>query len=117
MVPLAALPPTTLLTYQVTAVLLEFCTVAVINCVAPPKSVIAGGDSETLTTGAGGFTVTEVEAVLLVSAAERAVTVKIVVAARPAGAAYSPADEMVPTLELPPATPFTSQVTELLPAF
>jgi hypothetical protein len=30
-----------------------------------------------------------------------------------AGAVYSPADEIVPTVELPPATPFTSQFTDV----
>ena len=65
----------------------------------------------------GGLTTTEAEAVLVVSDWDRAVTATVICAATVAGARYRPKLETVPTVEFPPLTPFTSQVTELLDAF
>jgi predicted anti-sigma-YlaC factor YlaD len=62
-------------------------------------------------------TVTVAEADLLVSACEMAVTVTVAGFGTAVGAVYRPAVEIVPTVLLPPATPFTCHVTAVLLVF
>jgi hypothetical protein len=50
----------------------------------------------------------------VVSACDTAVTVTVAGLGTTEGAVYSPAVEIVPTVEFPPATPFTCQVTAVL---
>lgn len=115
-VPTVLLPPVTPFTSQVTAVLLEFVTVAE-NCrVANDATVAVVGEIPTLTAAAGGSIVTAADADLVVSACETAAMVTVVTAAT-LGAVYKPAAEIVPNVELPPAIPLTSQVTAVLVAF
>ncbi len=64
--------------------------------------------------GVGAVTVTLAEPDLVVSWVLVAVMETGLVAGTAVGAVYSPADEMVPSVELPPATPPTAQVTEEL---
>jgi hypothetical protein len=59
-------------------------------------------------------TVTVADADLVVSACETAATVTDAGLGTAEGAVYSPEVEIVPTVELPPATPFTCQVTAVL---
>jgi hypothetical protein len=73
-------------------------------------TVTEGGDIEM---EIGAVTVTEADAIFDVSATLTAVTVT---AAGEAGAVYSPALDIVPTVELPPFTPFTFQVIPVLTA-
>jgi hypothetical protein len=56
-------------------------------------------------------TVTCADAVTVVSACEVAVTVTVAGFGTLLGAVYNPVVEMNPTVEVPPATPFTVQVT------
>jgi len=74
MVPTVELPPAIASTYQVTAVLVAFCTAAV-NCAVAPTAMLAEvGLSETLITGAA-VTVTAAFALAAVLAMLVAVTV------------------------------------------
>jgi hypothetical protein len=57
---------------------------------------------------------TVTEADIAVFACETAVTVTVPELGTVAGAVYKPEVEIVPTVELPPVTPFTSQVTAVL---
>ena len=66
---------------------------------------------------AAGVIVTCADPVRAVSAADTAVTVTVAGEGMAAGAVYAPALEIVPTVALPPATPFTCQVTAELAEF
>jgi hypothetical protein len=70
----------------------------------------------TATLMGGALTVTVVDTDMDVSAALVAVTVTVSGLGGYSGAVYSPAFEIVPTVELPPATPLTVQVTSVLVA-
>ena len=74
--PTVALPPVTLFTCQVTAVLLVFCKVAVNCCVAPVFNVAEVGEMEMLIT-AEVVIVSWADADLVESACEMAVTVTV----------------------------------------
>jgi hypothetical protein len=63
---------------------------------------------------ADALTVTCADPVRLVSASDTAVTVAVKVEETVDGAVYIPAEEIVPTVELPPVTPLTCQVTAVL---
>jgi hypothetical protein len=60
------------------------------------------------------LTVTCADPVRLASASDIAVTVAVKVDETVDGAVYIPAAEIVPTVELPPVTPLTCQVTAML---
>src|SRR5271157_73458 len=62
----------------------------------------------------GAITATVTDAEIAVFAWETAVTVTVPELGTAAGAVYRPEVDMVPTVELPPAAPFTSQVTAVL---
>lgn len=66
---------------------------------------------------ADALTVTCADPVRLVSASDTAVTVAVNVDETVAGAVYIPAEEIVPTVELPPLTPLTCHVTAVLDVF
>ena len=66
---------------------------------------------------AAGFTVTCAVPVRLELAAEIAVTVTVAGEGTTAGAMYCPEDEIVPTVEFPPVTPFTCQLTAVFVEF
>jgi hypothetical protein len=68
-------------------------------------------------TAMGKAIVTVASAVLLISAKETAVTVTVGVVGTATGAVYTPVPLIVPTVEFPPATPFTRQVTPVLLVF
>jgi hypothetical protein len=68
-------------------------------------------------TAAGAVTVTAAEADLVESACDTAVTVTVAGLGTDAGAVYKPELEIVPTVALPPTTPFTCQVTAVLLVF
>ena len=108
------LPPVTPSTCQVTAVLLVFWTVAV-NCCWPPT--LTDGKSGDMVTVIAGRIVTVVEADLVESAWDTAVTVTVAGVGTLAGAVYIPEVEIVPVVELPPVTPSTCQVTAVLLVF
>jgi hypothetical protein len=108
-VPTVELPPVTPLTCQVTAVFDELATVAV-KAWEPLPAVTAAVPGVTETEIAG-TRVTCAEPDLLVSAADTAVTVTVAGEGTMAGAVYRPELEIVPTVELPPFTPLTCQVT------
>lgn len=59
-------------------------------------------------------TVTEAEAVLVVSAFDVALSVTVAGFGTVLGALYRPLDEIVPTVPLPPTIPFTFHVTDVL---
>jgi len=105
-------PPVTPSTDQVTPIFVVPVTVAV-NCwVVLTATVAVVGEMVTVMVGGGatGVTVTMAFAVLVESAFATAVTVTcnaVVVV----GAVYKPEVEIVPVCALPPATPFTCQVT------
>jgi len=61
--------------------------------------------------GAGAVIVTAADAERLGSATDTAVTLTVAGLGTDAGAEYTPAVEIVPTVVSPPAMPFTSQVT------
>src|SRR6185437_2888281 len=111
MVPLALLPPAVPLTLQVTAVLLAFLTVAV-NCwVAPGFNCTCTGATATVI---GAAMVTWAEPDLVASAWLVAVTVSCAGEGTAAGAVKLPLESIVPSVELPPATPLTLQMTAVL---
>jgi hypothetical protein len=112
--PYVALPPCTPLTDQFTAVLVLPDTVAE-NCwVWPPCTLADVGDTLTDTAVGVPEISTVAEADLVVSATLCALTETEPPEGTLAGAVYSPPLEIVPTVELPPATPFTFQLTEVL---
>ena len=102
-----ALPPVMLLTCQVTALLAALVTEAENDWLAPVATVATLG--ETLTCACAIVTVAESERVA--SALATAVTITVAGVGMVSGALYRPAFEIVPTLALPPITPFTSQTT------
>jgi hypothetical protein len=107
-VPAVVLPPVMPLTCQVTAMFVELATVADIIWDEETVTVAPPGLTATVITGA---TVTCAEALLVVSAAETAVTVTVAGEGTAAGAVYTPPAEIVPTVALPPSTPLTCHVT------
>jgi hypothetical protein len=85
--------------------------VAVNVCCAPPASVTVVGE---ITKG-GAVIVTVAVAFLVGSACAMAVMVIVPLGTgKILGAVYKPVVSIVPTLELPPVTPFTCHVTDLL---
>jgi hypothetical protein len=114
-VPTVEFPPLTPLTRQVTAVFVEFATVAVKACEpVPAVTVDVPGATET---DIAGTMVTCAEPDLFMSAAATAVTVTVAGDGRVVGAVYTPEVEIMPTVELPPVTPLTCQVTAVLVVF
>jgi hypothetical protein len=111
-VPLLLLPPTRPFTFQVTPVV-EVPVTAAVNCCVPSVETVAElGDTET---AMPPWTVTLAVPDLELSTWATAVIVTargVVVAA--AGAAYRPAEEIVPYVEFPPVTPPACQVTAVL---
>jgi hypothetical protein len=111
-VPLEAIlpqPPDNLLvqlTLQTGETLFD-CTVAVKACCAPPLTIAPVGE---ITSG-GGVMMTLAEEVRLVSAFATAVIVTELGVGTAVGAVYRPFVSIVPTVELPPETPFTCHVT------
>ena len=95
------------MTCQVTAVLVVPVTLAVNCCVVPFCVVTLVGVTEIPTT----VTVTIAEPDLLLSVWFVAVTVTFAGLGTDAGAVYRPEVDTVPTVELPPATPLTLQLT------
>ena len=106
--PVAWAPPLTPLTCQVTAVFVVPVTVAVNCCVVKIGTEVGLGVMVTVTDCA---TVTMAEPEAAGFATETAVTVTVAGLGMVLGAVYSPVALMVPTVALPPATPFTCQVT------
>ena len=113
-VPVVVFPPVTLFTCHVTDVFEAFVTVAVNCCV-----------EEVTTAAVFGLTVTETPAVtvtvavsdFVLSATEIAFTVTGFDAGTVAGAVYKPVALIVPTVEFPPVTLFTCDVTAVLEVF
>jgi hypothetical protein len=65
----------------------------------------------------GAVMATDAEALLVVSACEMAVTVTVAGIGTVLGAVYKPVVEMKPTVEVPPVTAFTCQVTAVFVVF
>lgn len=106
---MVALPPVTPFTCQFALGTGMAPTVVTVNCcVAPASTVTELGDT---LKAEGMVTVTEADAEAVVSACETAVTMVVAGFGTVDGAVYTPVDEMVPTAALPPAVPFTCQVT------
>lgn len=112
-VPMAALPPTIPLTSQVTVLLLVYSTVAVKDCVAPATTMVVVGMIDTVTCDM----VTVACPDRVGSATDTAETVTLGEVGIAAGAVYTPALDMVPTVALPPGIPLTCQVTAMLVVF
>ena len=112
-VPTVALPPAIPLTLQATPVteLPEPETDAVKTCAPPVGTVAVSGEIFTVMLS---VSVTFAEPETVASAALIAVMVTPGVDGRIAGAVYSPAVEIVPSVALPLTAPFTSQVTAVL---
>jgi hypothetical protein len=109
--PAAEIVPTAALSDQRTDVLVLPVTVAK-NCVAAPAVRLTdAGDMVTFT---GATIVAEADADLVGSARLVAATATVAGVGTAAGAVYSPVLDTVPTVALPPASPFTAQET---PAF
>lgn len=85
-VPTVLLPPCTPFTSHMTDVFVVPVTMAINCCVAPVCRLEVVGDTDTVTVGVGGFTVTIALALFVVSAALRAVIVKLVLEVSEAGA-------------------------------
>jgi hypothetical protein len=85
-------------------------TVAV-NCCAPLAATVAGDGETVTTTMLGETTATVADADFVESACDTAVTVTVLGFGTFAGAVYSPLEEIVPTVEFPPAWLFTSHMT------
>jgi hypothetical protein len=113
-VPVELPPPVTLLTCQVTLVFVVPVTVAPNCLVWPPDSETAVGLMVVLTETAAVAMLMVALAVFVVSAALMAVTVTEPPVGADDGAVYKPAVEIVPTVELPPVTPFTCQLAAVL---
>jgi hypothetical protein len=114
-VPFVASPPLTPFTLQFTAVegFPELLTLAVNPCVPPNGRPAASGETPTTMSL---VIVTLAESLALASAALVAVTVTFAAAGIVAGAIYCPVADIVPDCPLPPATPFTLQLTEVFVA-
>src|SRR5579863_6402739 len=115
MVPVVALPPAAPFTSQFTFGTGVDPTVVTINCCVAPASTVAEFGETLKAEAAVMVTFAVPEAV--VSACETAVMVVVAGFGIVAGAVYSPLDEIVPTVELPPAVPFTCQATAEFDAF
>jgi len=113
MVPTEEFPPAIPFTVHVTAVegAPVAVTLAVKACPAPVDTVADGG---TIPTTTSSFKVMGADAAA--SGCEMLVAVIVITAGdgRMLGAVYSPVVEIVPVPALPPATPFTAQVTLVL---
>ena len=109
-VPTNEFPPTTPATSQFRALLVVPETVAVNCCDLPTCTLALLGDIVTETCAGAGRTVTAAFAELVGAKALCAVTATGPVGTL-AGAVYNPLAEIVPTDELPPTTPPTSQFT------
>jgi hypothetical protein len=102
---------------QVTAMGLPL-TVAVNVCCPPAGSVTVEGVTARAAVGVdGAVTVTPALAVFVVSAWAIALTVTVAGVGTTFGAVYTPVVEIKPTVVVPPATPFTCQVTAVLVLF
>ena len=99
------------MTFHVTEVFALPVTLAVNCCVPPTLRELESGEMATVTGGAG--TVTLALPDFEESAALTAVTVTVPPGGV-AGAVYKPVEEINPETALPPATPFTCHVTEVL---
>jgi hypothetical protein len=77
-----------------------------------PTVAVVGGVPLIVSGTAAAVTVTLALADLVVSSTDTAVTETVDGDGAVAGAVYRPAVEIVPTVELPPVTPFTCQVTD-----
>lgn len=106
--PVPWLPPVTPFTCQATAVLGTPFTAAVNCCVVKMATLTGLGVTVTATCCA---TVTEADPESAALAAETAVTVTVEGLGIVLGAVYNPLAVIVPTVALPPAVPFTCQVT------
>ena len=111
-VPPLELPPTTPFTSQLTAVLLVPDTVALNAWVWPTFTLVLAGETAT-ETGTGALIATVALAEAVDCTVLCAVTFTELDGAA-AGAVYKPEEETVPTVELPPRTPFTSQINPVL---
>ncbi|MGH9208426.1 MAG: hypothetical protein ACRD1G_18045, partial [Acidimicrobiales bacterium] len=89
---------------------------AVADSVMVPVTVASffGAVMDTVRGPPAAVTVTLADADLVISACETAATVTVAGLGTAAGAVYSPDVETVPTVALPPVTPFTCQVTAVL---
>lgn len=112
-VPVAAAPPVTPFTCQITAVFVVFVTVATNCCVNP---TCTAGDLGLIATlmAAGAVTVTVAAPAFVVSACEIAVTVTVPPVGTFAGAVYKPDELIVPMLAAPADVLLTCQVTAAL---
>ena len=106
-VPIVELPPKTPLTLQVTPVLVEPLTEAA-NCWVFETATVAFVGDMVIDTAA--VMLTPALAVFVGSAALVAATVTAPPEGTVEGAEYKPLEDTVPTVELPPAIPFTLQV-------
>lgn len=113
-IPTDELPPATPLTLQFTAVLASPVTAAANICVIPAVTFAVPGVTDTATKAA---TVTVAEADLVESAADVALMVTVAGDGTVDGAVYTPAVEIIPTVELPPFTPLTLHVTAVFEVF
>ena len=100
-------------TLQVTAVLLSLDVTVGVNCWVPPAATAALVGAINMVTE-GAVRVIVAAATCVVSAWEVAVIVTVVVAGRTVGAVYKPLVLIVPESTMPPAVPFTAQVTAVL---
>ena len=108
------LPPATPLTLQFTDILELPATAAVNICVIPAVTFAVPGVTDTVI---GAVTVTVAEADLVVSATDVALMVTAAGDGTVDGAVYTPAVEIIPTVELPPFTPLTLHVTAMFAVF
>jgi len=112
-VPVEALPPVTLFTCQVTDVFEAFVTVAVNCCVADVTTGAVFGLTITVT---AGVIVTVAVSDFVLSATEIAFTVRGSTPAQ-SRAVYRDLRTIVPTVEFPPVTLLTCQVTAVFEVF
>lgn len=112
-VPTVPFPPAIPLTLHATpcAGLPEAVTLAVKSSDVPAAIVTDGGETPTTISSCS---VMVADALAAASTALAAEMLNVVDVGRTAGAVYSPVPEIVPNVELPPATPSTAQLT---PAF
>src|SRR5580698_6324425 len=92
----------------------EPVTVAMNVWVIPAVTLAVAGVTVTAT---GAATVTCAAADLVLSALEVALTVTVAGDGTVVGAVYTPAVEIMPTVELPPLTPLTLHVTVIFAVF
>ena len=117
MVPTVESPPAMPLTDQFTAVLLVLVTVAAKVCEPPEAATLALGGFTVTLTGGDWVIVTCADPERVVSSVDVAVTVTVAGLGTARGAEYTPAAVTVPTVELPPTTPLTFQVTPVFGVF